>query len=263
MTINKDDIKVYVSQRLTDEDDAGGRATGNLVVDGEVNNLFRDISQIDRTVGDVSMRKVCVGVVLFDIDSPAIALRIQVSDSSRGDNQAADGRCKPVMTERIASVLLVRQWCIPSSPLALWRVSSFPFFLHCFQLFNNALIDVFLLRVLFALYLCDFKGPSARRPLEEGVSPSSSQQFDYLLVAILSGSIKYSGTALVVLKIWIGVKVPRSACGQNFRLFLWVLSFLRRSVRACRCLHDRLVEKLSMGNWAGHRRFLVKRDFLL
>ncbi len=43
MTINKDDIKVYVSQRLTDEDNGGGRATGNLVVDGEVNNLFRDI----------------------------------------------------------------------------------------------------------------------------------------------------------------------------------------------------------------------------
>ncbi len=105
MTINKDDIKGYSSRRLTDEGDGGGRATGNLVVDGEVNNLFRDISRIDRTVGDVSMRKVCVGVVLFNIDSPAIALRIRVSGSSRGDDQAADGRCKSVMTveNRISS----------------------------------------------------------------------------------------------------------------------------------------------------------------
>ncbi len=28
MTTNKDDIKVYSSQRLTDEDDGGGRAAG-------------------------------------------------------------------------------------------------------------------------------------------------------------------------------------------------------------------------------------------
>ena len=68
MTINKDDIKVYASQRLTDEDDGGGRATGAVVVDGEVNNLFRDISRIDRTVGDVSMRKVYVGVSTDNTD---------------------------------------------------------------------------------------------------------------------------------------------------------------------------------------------------
>ena len=62
MPIHKDDIKLFQSQRLTDEDDGGSRATGNVVADGEVNNLFRDISRIDRTVGDVSMRKVFVGV---------------------------------------------------------------------------------------------------------------------------------------------------------------------------------------------------------
>ena len=62
MIINKEDIKLYESQRLSDEDDGGGRATGNFVTDGLVNNLFRDISRIDRTVGDVSMRKVFVGV---------------------------------------------------------------------------------------------------------------------------------------------------------------------------------------------------------
>ncbi len=57
MAINKENIKLFASQRLTDEDDGGGRATGNVVTDGQVNNLFRDISRIDRTVGDVSMRK--------------------------------------------------------------------------------------------------------------------------------------------------------------------------------------------------------------
>ncbi len=62
MAINKENIKLFASQRLTDEDDGGGRATGEVVIDSQVNNLFRDISRIDRTVGDVSMRKVFVGV---------------------------------------------------------------------------------------------------------------------------------------------------------------------------------------------------------
>ncbi len=62
MAINKENIKLFASQRLTDEDDGCGRATGNVVAVGQVNNLFRDISRIDRTVCDVSMRKVFVGV---------------------------------------------------------------------------------------------------------------------------------------------------------------------------------------------------------
>ncbi len=62
MAINKENIKLFASQRLTDEDDGGGRATGNVVADGQVNNLFRDLGRIDRTVGDVSMRKIFVGV---------------------------------------------------------------------------------------------------------------------------------------------------------------------------------------------------------
>ncbi len=62
MAINKENIKLFASQRLTDEGGGGGRATGHVVADGQENNLFRDISRIDRTVGDVSMRKVFMGV---------------------------------------------------------------------------------------------------------------------------------------------------------------------------------------------------------
>ncbi|MFK0571345.1 hypothetical protein [Endozoicomonas sp.] len=46
------DVKLFESQRLTDEDDGGGRATGSEVIDGNVNNLFQDIPRIDRTIGD-------------------------------------------------------------------------------------------------------------------------------------------------------------------------------------------------------------------
>ncbi|MBO9484204.1 MULTISPECIES: hypothetical protein [Gammaproteobacteria] len=44
MTINHDDVKLFESQRLTDEEDGGDRVTGSEVIDGNVNNLFQDIS---------------------------------------------------------------------------------------------------------------------------------------------------------------------------------------------------------------------------
>ncbi len=62
MTINKTDVKLYESQRLTDETDGGGRATGTEVIDGSINNLFPDISRLDRTLGDVALRKGFVGI---------------------------------------------------------------------------------------------------------------------------------------------------------------------------------------------------------
>lgn len=68
MTINVNDVKLLKSQRLTDEDDGGGRATGEAVVDGEINNLFPDISRLDRTLGRIALRKVFAGVLTENAD---------------------------------------------------------------------------------------------------------------------------------------------------------------------------------------------------
>lgn len=57
------DVKFMQPQRLTDNPDGGGLATANEVVDGQVNNIFPDISRIDRTNGEVSLRKVFVQAV--------------------------------------------------------------------------------------------------------------------------------------------------------------------------------------------------------
>lgn len=57
MTINLTDLKWRQSQRLTDNDDGGGRMTGTEVVDGQVNNLLPDIGRIDRAAGRVNLRK--------------------------------------------------------------------------------------------------------------------------------------------------------------------------------------------------------------
>lgn len=57
MTIFLDDLKLMQSLVLSDDDDAGGRMSGIEVVDGVVNNLFPDISRLDRTFGRHSERK--------------------------------------------------------------------------------------------------------------------------------------------------------------------------------------------------------------
>ncbi len=62
MAISELNIKLMASQRLSDTDDGGGRMTGIEVVDGNVNNLFPDISRLDRVYGRVSLRKAFVAV---------------------------------------------------------------------------------------------------------------------------------------------------------------------------------------------------------
>ena len=58
MTILQGDIQILASQNLTDTDSGGGAASGTAVADGVSNNLFDDISQLDRTIGRVNLRKV-------------------------------------------------------------------------------------------------------------------------------------------------------------------------------------------------------------
>ena len=63
MTILKTDIKLMSSQQLDDSDDGGGQMTGIEIVDGNVNNLFPDISPLDRVTGKVSMRKGFIAIL--------------------------------------------------------------------------------------------------------------------------------------------------------------------------------------------------------
>lgn len=63
MAIAPDDIKLLSAQRPTDEPDGGGRITGNVLQSGVDNNLFDDVSDLDRVTGVVSLRKFGVGVL--------------------------------------------------------------------------------------------------------------------------------------------------------------------------------------------------------
>lgn len=63
MAITKADIKLLSSQELSDNASGGGAMTSNEIVDGNVNNLFPDISRLDRTIGRVSLRKAFAAIL--------------------------------------------------------------------------------------------------------------------------------------------------------------------------------------------------------
>ena len=60
--INKTDIQFKSSQRLDDTDQGGGQMVSTVIVSGAVNNLFPDISRLDRVYGRVSLRKGYIAV---------------------------------------------------------------------------------------------------------------------------------------------------------------------------------------------------------
>ncbi|WP_282296807.1 hypothetical protein [Stenotrophomonas sp. PS02289] len=62
MTISTTDIKMRQSQRLTDNPDGGGRMVQAEIVDGQMNNLFPDIGDEERTTGRATLRKMFVHV---------------------------------------------------------------------------------------------------------------------------------------------------------------------------------------------------------
>ena len=69
MAILDADIQVLKSEVMDDVPEGGGMATGVAVVDGASNNLFPDISELDRTYGRIALRKIHPGVVTDNVDT--------------------------------------------------------------------------------------------------------------------------------------------------------------------------------------------------
>ncbi|EXB32229.1 hypothetical protein [Acinetobacter sp. 1461402] len=68
MAIETKDLVLYKPERLTDTDDGGGKYSGQMIEDGQSNNLFNDVSELDRTMGDVSLRKLFPAVTTNDTE---------------------------------------------------------------------------------------------------------------------------------------------------------------------------------------------------
>jgi len=69
MAITTNDIKVYKSERMTDDDNGGGQITGDEVTCGQLNNVFPNISRMDRLYGRTQFRKIFPKIISQDTDT--------------------------------------------------------------------------------------------------------------------------------------------------------------------------------------------------
>lgn len=68
MAITQNDLEILKSEIMADTPDGGGFPTGIAVVDGLSNNLLPDVSDIDRLIGRVRLRKVSLAVKTANAD---------------------------------------------------------------------------------------------------------------------------------------------------------------------------------------------------
>ncbi|MCJ8161859.1 hypothetical protein [Acinetobacter zhairhuonensis] len=88
MPIETNNLVLYKSERLTDTDDGGGKYSGQVIVDGQSNNLFNDVSEMDRTMGRVSMRKIFPAVTTDDTDA-LMGATVFISENPKDPNVSA------------------------------------------------------------------------------------------------------------------------------------------------------------------------------
>lgn len=69
MAITQSDVRLYASERMTDFADGGGRMSTTVIVDGQDNNVFDDVSDFDRVAGRVNARKVFGAVTSATADT--------------------------------------------------------------------------------------------------------------------------------------------------------------------------------------------------
>lgn len=138
MPIETKDLVFYHAERDTDNADGGGKYNGRVVVDGLSNNLFNDVSEMDRTTGDVSMRKVYSAVTTEDTDTlmgatvfvselpqdPNVSALLFSTESFTDERQAAQNRVENYLAKggQISGTPLDTHW----QGMSLLQVAMFP-----------------------------------------------------------------------------------------------------------------------------------------
>ncbi|QRF56568.1 hypothetical protein [Variovorax paradoxus] len=69
MPILESDIKIVATQVMDDVPEGGGAPTSTVIPDGASNAIFKDISEVDRAQGDVSIMKVAATVQTLNTDT--------------------------------------------------------------------------------------------------------------------------------------------------------------------------------------------------
>ena len=68
MPIQEQNIVFVRSQVMDDVPEGGGAATGTVIIDGQMNNVFEDVSDLDRAYGRFSLRKIFLAVRTLSTD---------------------------------------------------------------------------------------------------------------------------------------------------------------------------------------------------
>lgn len=85
MPITENDIKLLKSARMSDTPDGGGRMSADVVQSGVDNNIFDDVSNLDRVYGNVSLRKV-FGAVLTNDRDKYLGARVIIDKAPADEN---------------------------------------------------------------------------------------------------------------------------------------------------------------------------------
>jgi len=88
VAIETKNLVLYKSERLSDTEDGGGKYSGQIIEDGQSNNLFNDVSELDRTMGDVSLRKLFPAVTTNDTDL-LMGATVFISENPKDPNVSA------------------------------------------------------------------------------------------------------------------------------------------------------------------------------
>lgn len=127
MPIETKNLKLLESERIrTDADDGGGKYSGREIVDGQSNNLFNDISEMDRTTGRTSIQKIYAAVDTADTDAlmgatvfisqnaqdPSVSAVLFSTDSWTDERSSAQNRIENYLAKgaQIAGTPLDTHW---------------------------------------------------------------------------------------------------------------------------------------------------------
>lgn len=111
MTITATDVKLLASERFTDDADGGGFLTATVISDGVENNVFPDISDVERATGANAFRKVYAAVLTNTVEqyrSAHVILDVSPSDPGvtgllRGSAGVSEERAGMVSTADTAA----------------------------------------------------------------------------------------------------------------------------------------------------------------
>lgn len=127
MPILEADVKFRASQRMTDFTDGGGLMSTTVIVDGVDNNLFDDITDLQRLFGHLSLRKVYGAVLSNNADTYISAhalVDVPPTDAATGCFIFATGG---LTTERAAAVAALESWHrLPIAPRTAYFTFAAP-----------------------------------------------------------------------------------------------------------------------------------------